>query len=144
MFSAFGISFSDIGKSYEVGVPDSTTESAAATYDDMLVRAERDMFQEGYQLADCRTEWQLAEETPDGETVAVRPYRRGDAIDVGAHRVSLRLDVAAELPHPVLVGDSGNARRRGIRRCARGAFGRPARGRRQCLLPRRPAAGGTC
>ena len=106
VFSAFGISFSDIGKSYEVGVPDSTTESAAATYDDMLVRAERDMFQEGYQLADCRTEWQLAEETPDGETVAVRPYRRGDAIDVGAHRVSLRLDVAAELPHPVLVGDS--------------------------------------
>lgn len=106
VFSAFGISFSDIGKSYEVGVPESTAESAAATYDDMLVRAERDMFQEGYRLADCRTEWQLAEETPDGQTVAVRPYQRGDAIAADGNRVSLRLDVAAELPHPVLVGDS--------------------------------------
>ncbi|MGZ8801513.1 MAG: hydantoinase/oxoprolinase family protein [Mycobacterium sp.] len=106
VFSAFGISFSDIGKSYEVGVPESTTESAAATYDDMLVRAERDMFQEGYRLADCRTVWQLAEETPEGDTVAVGPYRRGDTIDVGGQRISLRLDVAAELPHPVLVGDS--------------------------------------
>ncbi|UNB51151.1 hydantoinase/oxoprolinase family protein [Mycolicibacterium sp. YH-1] len=106
VFSAFGISFSDIGKSYAVGVPDATAESAAAIYDDMIVRAERDMFQEGYQLSDCNTEWVLAEETPEGDTVATRPYRRGDPVDAGSTRLSLRLDVVAALPHPVLTDDS--------------------------------------
>jgi N-methylhydantoinase A/oxoprolinase/acetone carboxylase beta subunit len=106
VFSAFGISFSDVGKSYEVGVPESTSESAAATYDEMLVRAERDMFQEGYDLSDCTTSWLLALESQDGHAVDVRAYQRGDTIDIGRHRASLRLDVAASLPHPVLVTDA--------------------------------------
>jgi N-methylhydantoinase A len=106
VFSAFGISFSDIGKSYEVGVANPSAESAAATYDDMIVRAERDMFQEGYQLGDCDIEWVIAEETADSDTVATRPYRRGDPVDAGAARVSLRLEVVAALPHPTLIGDS--------------------------------------
>ncbi|CAN5420801.1 hydantoinase/oxoprolinase family protein [soil metagenome] len=106
VFSAFGISFSDIGKSYAVGVSDPTADSTAATYDDMLVRAERDMFQEGYQLADCHTEWLLAEETADGDTVATKPYRRGDPVAAGTAQLSLRLDVTAALPQPVLVSDS--------------------------------------
>lgn len=106
VFSAFGISFSDVGKSYAVGVPGATAESAAATYDDLIVRAERDMFQEGYQLSDCTVEWVLAEETPTGDTVATRSYRRGDPVDAGDVQLSLRLDVVAALPHPALIGDS--------------------------------------
>jgi N-methylhydantoinase A len=106
VFSAFGISFSDVGKSYEVGVPQPTAESAAGTYDEMLVRAERDMFQEGYDLSECTVSWLLAVETYDGEAVELRAYQRGDSIDVGDHRVSLRLDVAASLPHPVLASDT--------------------------------------
>jgi N-methylhydantoinase A/oxoprolinase/acetone carboxylase beta subunit len=103
VFSAFGISFSDIGKSYEVGVPEPTAEAATATYDDMVVRAERDMFQEGYELADCSTSWLITVETGDGRPVDVRSYRRGDPVEAGDHQVSLRLDVAASLPHPTLV-----------------------------------------
>lgn len=103
VFSAFGISFSDVGKSYEVGVPEPTAEAASATYDDMVVRAERDMFQEGFELADCSTSWLVAVETADGSPVDLRSYRRGDPVEVGDHQVSLRLDVTASLPHPTLV-----------------------------------------
>jgi N-methylhydantoinase A len=106
VFSAFGISFSDIGKSYEVGLPEPTSDVASATFDDMLVRAERDMFQEGYELADCTTSWLLSVETHDGEPVEVRPYRRGDELEIGGNRASLRLDVAASLPHPTLADDA--------------------------------------
>jgi N-methylhydantoinase A len=106
VFSAFGISFSDVGKSYEVGVPEPTSEAAASTYDEMLVRAERDMFQEGYDLSECTSSWLLAVETQDGDAVDVRAYQRGDNVDIGQHRASLRLDVAASLPHPVLATDA--------------------------------------
>ena len=51
VFSAFGISFSDIGQSYEVGLSEPTIEAAAAVHDSLLERAERDLFQEGYELA---------------------------------------------------------------------------------------------
>ena len=106
VFSAFGISFSDVGKSYEVGVPDPTTESAASTYDAMLVRADRDMFQEGYQLSECSVSWLLTVETEAGDVVEVKHYQRGDTVAVGEHRASLRLDVSATLPHPSLAGDA--------------------------------------
>jgi N-methylhydantoinase A len=102
VFSAFGISFSDIGKSYEVGIPTATTDAAASIYDDMLVRAERDMFQEGYDLTDCTTLWSLSIETLDGEQVEARPYTRADQVPNDGHRLALRLDVAAPLPHPTL------------------------------------------
>ena len=57
-----------------------TTEAAACTYDDLLVRAERDMFQEGYQLATAGPEWSSEEET--GQTATTwgpSPYRRRHA-----------------------------------------------------------------
>jgi N-methylhydantoinase A len=104
VFSAFGISFSDIGKSYEVGLDEASAEAAAQTYDDVLARAERDMFQEGYELGECTTEWLLVVDSEDGEAVQSQPYRRGDAVVTG-DRVSLRLDVAAALPRPTLVDD---------------------------------------
>jgi len=47
-FSAFGISFSDIGQNYEVGLSQPSVEAAQAAHDLMLERAERDMFQEGH------------------------------------------------------------------------------------------------
>jgi N-methylhydantoinase A len=114
VFSAFGISFSDVGKSYEVNLPEPTTESAAEKYDEMVVRAERDMFQEGYALSDCTTDWLLSVETPDGVALDAQPYQRGDTIEVGNHRASLRLDVAASLPHPTLVGDTTVAPREAV------------------------------
>lgn len=111
VFSALGISFSDIGKTYEVGVAQPTTESAAATHADLLVRAERDMFQEGYPLADCVTTWQIAVEEPDGTPVLREPYRPSDPVEHAGRQVSLQLTVTAPLPHPELAPDRAVAGR---------------------------------
>jgi len=104
VFSALGISFSDIGKTYEVGVPEPTTESATQTHDELLVRAERDMFQEGYALGDCETSWQVSVEE-EGTPVSRAAYHRGDPVDHPGRRVSLQLTVTAPLPHPELAVD---------------------------------------
>jgi N-methylhydantoinase A len=106
VFSAFGISFSDVGKSYEVGLVQAGTESAAQAYDEILARAERDMFQEGYDLGECTTQARLVVESEDGELVQTRPYRRGETVDAGEGQVSLHLDVSAELPQPTLEHDA--------------------------------------
>lgn len=107
VFSAFGISFSDIGKTYEVVVPEPTTASVKATYDTLTARAERDMFQEGCSLADCQTTWQLLiEDGTGGESGVTRiPYLPGDAVDYPGQVVSLQLTAAAPLPHPELTAD---------------------------------------
>jgi N-methylhydantoinase A/oxoprolinase/acetone carboxylase beta subunit len=105
VFSAFGIAFSDIGKTYEVGVPEPTTASAAATYDEMLARARRDIFQEGYDLDDCETEVLLTVEDTDGSAAESRPYQPGDAEGFPGKLVSLRLSVTAVLPHPEVAPD---------------------------------------
>jgi hypothetical protein len=88
-----------------VGVPEPTTDATAATHADLLVRAERDMFQEGYALADCTVGWELTVEDADGELVTRAPYTAGDAVDRPGKQVSLQLTVAAALPHPELAAD---------------------------------------
>ncbi len=105
VFSAFGISFSDIGKTYEVIVAEPTSESARQTHDSLLQRAERDMFQEGYSLADCETSWQLLVESVDDATVSRLPYQPGDDVDFPGAVVSLQLNTSAPLPHPTLAAD---------------------------------------
>jgi N-methylhydantoinase A len=111
VFSALGISFSDIGKTYEVGVPQPSTAAAAATHDELLARAERDMFQEGYALADCRTAWELTVEDADGRLISRAPYAAGDPVDHPGLQVSLQLAVSAALPHPELTADRAAAGR---------------------------------
>ncbi|TGD90811.1 hydantoinase/oxoprolinase family protein [Mycolicibacterium sp. CH28] len=106
VFSAFGISFSDIGKTYEVTVTEPSTEAARQTHDALLTRAERDMFQEGYSLAECDTSWQLLVENLDDATVSWLPYQPGDEVDFPGCAVSLRLSTTAALPHPDLAGDT--------------------------------------
>ncbi len=105
VFSAVGISFSDIGKTYEVGVPESTTESTRTVHDDLQARAERDMFQEGYPLGECSAVWHVNVEEPDGTRVERREYAAGDPVDFPGRQVSLELSVTADLPHPTLVPD---------------------------------------
>ncbi|BBX64135.1 methylhydantoinase [Mycobacterium saskatchewanense] len=102
VFSAFGISFSDIGKTYEVIVPEPNADSASAVHDALLVRADRDMFQEGYLLADCEITWRLLLEGVEDAMVSHLSYQRGDEIDYPGCVVSLQLNVSAALPHPEL------------------------------------------
>jgi N-methylhydantoinase A len=106
VFSAFGISFSDVGKTYEVIVAEPTAESARETHDALLTRAERDMFQEGYALADCETTWRLLVESLDDATVSHLPYQRGDEVDYPGCVVSLQLNAVAPLSHPRLAKDT--------------------------------------
>ncbi|WP_020661494.1 hydantoinase/oxoprolinase family protein [Amycolatopsis benzoatilytica] len=106
VFSAVGISFSDVGKTYEVQVPEATTEAAAATHANLLVRAERDMFQEGYDLEVCETAWDLVIEESDGTHVATSGYNAGDPVDEPGRSLSLRLTVTAPLGHPELSKDT--------------------------------------
>ncbi|MER6524162.1 hydantoinase/oxoprolinase family protein [Streptomyces sp. NPDC001508] len=105
VFSALGIAFSDIGKTYEAGVDEPATAATRKTYDELLGRAERDMFQEGYTLADCDASWQVIVEEEDGTPVSRAPYRPGDAADHPERRVSLQLTIVAPLPHPELTPD---------------------------------------
>ncbi|WP_168581869.1 hydantoinase/oxoprolinase family protein [Gephyromycinifex aptenodytis] len=104
VFSAFGISFSDIGKTYEVGVPEPTSVATEATHDDIYVRAERDMFQEGYSLEECELHWYLSAETEDGELLSFCEYIPGAEVETFAqgNRLALRLVVSKALPHPSL------------------------------------------
>ncbi len=106
VFSAFGISFSDIGKTYEVIVAEPTTAAATETHDTLLARAERDMFQEGYALADCETSWQLLVESVEDGAVSRLPYEPGDEVDYPGAVVSLQLNAAAPLTHPHLTADA--------------------------------------
>lgn len=110
VFSAFGISFSDIGRSYEVGLSEPTIEAAQSVHDMLVERAERDMFQEGHDLAACTLQWSLVVEEADGTLVSEVPYMYGDAPAVGAGQpASLTLDVTFELPHASLAANTSLA-----------------------------------
>ncbi|MGT2461793.1 hydantoinase/oxoprolinase family protein [Sinomonas atrocyanea] len=102
VFSAFGISFSDIGKTYEAAIENGSAEVLTALHDQLSARAERDMFQEGYPIEDCTLRWTLVDEDPDGEAVEVAPFTPGDEADPGDGHLALRLEVTAGLPHAPL------------------------------------------
>jgi N-methylhydantoinase A len=106
VFSAFGISFSDIGKTYEVVLENASTDTAAVAFDDMFARAERDMFQEGYGLDECAIDALLVIESAYGEAVQTRPYRPGDDVEAHEGLVSLRMECSAALPQPTLTLDA--------------------------------------
>jgi N-methylhydantoinase A/oxoprolinase/acetone carboxylase beta subunit len=112
VFSAFGISFSDIGQNYEVGLSQPSIEAAQSVHDILVERAQRDMFQEGYELEACTLQWSLVVEEPDGTLVSVIPYLYGDAPSVGAGRsVALKLEVTHEMPHASLAASTSLAAR---------------------------------
>ncbi|MBV7293018.1 hydantoinase/oxoprolinase family protein [Corynebacterium sp. TAE3-ERU16] len=105
VFSAFGISFSDIGKTYEISVSENGPEGLQRNHDDLLHRAERDMFQEGYTLDECQTKWTIEEHDENGEVVSSRPYEHGEEVADSGHELMLCLDVKKVLPHASLEVD---------------------------------------
>ncbi|WP_020650916.1 hydantoinase/oxoprolinase family protein [Solimonas variicoloris] len=56
VFSAFGIGFSDIAHEYEAPLADGDAATIQAAREQLLERARRGMFAEGFDLADCRVE----------------------------------------------------------------------------------------
>lgn len=105
VFSAFGISFSDIGRSYEAGLVEPTAEAACAAHDALLARAERDMYQEGHELPECSLDWRISVESEAGDHAADHPYVYGQApVLADGQHASLKLEVTAKLPHAELPG----------------------------------------
>jgi N-methylhydantoinase A/oxoprolinase/acetone carboxylase beta subunit len=83
VFSAYGISFSDIAQSYETTITGLSPAAVASAREQMLADASRDMFQEGYDIADCDLAWCTLTEDD--------------------HEVQ-RLTATYRLPHPQLDG----------------------------------------
>jgi N-methylhydantoinase A/oxoprolinase/acetone carboxylase beta subunit len=83
VFSAYGISFSDIAQSYETTITGLSPAAVATAREQMLADASRDMFQEGYDIADCDLAWCTLTEDD--------------------HEVQ-RLTATYRLPHPQLDG----------------------------------------
>lgn len=109
VFSAFGISFSDIGKTYEVSISEPSATAALDTHAETLRRAQRDMFQEGYALENCQQHWTLLVENLDSGVVEKLSYAAGDDVQHPGSRVALQLNVVAPLPHPDLSTEIGVA-----------------------------------
>jgi N-methylhydantoinase A len=60
VFSAFGISFSDIAHEYQASVTEWNQEELSEKMDQLKTRAERDMFAEGFTLSECLLETYLS------------------------------------------------------------------------------------
>lgn len=63
VFSAFGISFSDIAHEYQVALS-TISEELEDKKAELLQRAIRDMFSEGFEIGDCLLEYQFVLKTP--------------------------------------------------------------------------------
>lgn len=83
VFSAYGISFSDIAQSYETDVTGFTNSARSTAQRVMEADASRDMFQEGHELSACDLEWTTVRED---------------------EREILLLKAIFRLPHPTLEG----------------------------------------
>lgn len=85
VFSAYGISFSDIAQTYETDVTGLTPAAIEDAKQTMTADAGRDMFQEGHELSACDLEWK-------------------DIVEDGSEILSLT--ATFRLPHPTLTGGS--------------------------------------
>ena len=102
IFSAYGLSFSNISQSFEADITDSNANQIKDTKDILLERAERYMYQEGYSLEeDCNVAWHIVIENADGSE-----HKRStleDAVDLTeTQRKILVLKASYELQHPTL------------------------------------------
>lgn len=101
VFSAYGISFSDIAHHYEMSLGQRDNDSLRQLHDQMTERARRDMYAEGFDMdADC--ECVVSLEVNRGGTVTLYPLSGNLAlpIDLKAdEQVSLKLSVVKPLGH---------------------------------------------
>ena len=120
VFSAFGISFSDIAQTYETNITGMDANAIDEVKKEMGSKASRDMFQEGHELADCLLDWRLVTENADGLSSLSTVYSDGliPSLTSGQNLI-LSLKATFSLPHPVIEGgvptDKSNAVASGTR-----------------------------
>jgi N-methylhydantoinase A/oxoprolinase/acetone carboxylase beta subunit len=101
VFSAYGISFSDIAQTFEADITGMADPQVRAEREAMLEQARRYMFQEGHDLDDCETEWTVIHEDADGgEHHRVAADEDLTPEDEGTYHRILHLTVRHALPHP--------------------------------------------
>ena len=105
VFSAFGISFSDIAQTYETNITGMGTTAVDEVKKAMEAKASRDMFQEGHELNDCMVDWRLVTEDKDGSSSPSTVYSDGLLPSpASGQTVILSLKATFALPHPVIEG----------------------------------------
>lgn len=111
VFSAFGISFSDIAQTYERDITGASAADVEAVKEDIRGRAARDMFQEGHAIDDCDLEWSLMVEDSDGTLSLESSAVPGQTPTTGpGQKLLLALKCTFRLPHPALHGSDDQAR----------------------------------
>lgn len=104
VFSAFGISFSDIAQTYETNITGWDEAAIKEAKKAMEANASRDMFQEGHELDECQVSWKLVTEKADGSS-AETVYSDGlMPAPAAGQDVILSLKATFALPHPVIAG----------------------------------------
>jgi len=107
VFSAYGISFSDIAQTYETNITGMDAGAVDEAKTAMESNASRDMFQEGHELSECEVDWTPVTESADGLSSAEAAYTDG-AVPSPAPGQNLILSLKAtfSLPHPVIEAGS--------------------------------------
>jgi N-methylhydantoinase A/oxoprolinase/acetone carboxylase beta subunit len=107
VFSAFGLGFSDIGHTYEASLPSGDGDALKAVRADLLEQAQRGMFAEGFDIADCEQKAHLLVSASGVDDR--RPLANGSLpTDLPKNaKLSLALSVTRQLPHPQLKGRFG-------------------------------------
>ena len=97
IFSAFGISFSDISHSYRTTVEPPTPEAVSATVAALRLRAERDIYSEGYDIAECTAEAWITKD--DGPPIPVGIEGVVSTQTLPKEIARLQVRVTREIPH---------------------------------------------
>lgn len=77
IFSAFGISFSDIAHEYQASLTELNQETLLEKINQLKNRAERDMFSEGFNISECQVETYLSLDLR-GEVEVIRLAENGE------------------------------------------------------------------
>ncbi|EMR00401.1 hydantoinase/oxoprolinase family protein [Paeniglutamicibacter gangotriensis] len=115
VFSAFGISFSDISQTYEIDI----TGASAAQIDEARVemegRAARDMFQEGHTINECDLDWTLVIENADGSLARESLFDETTTPQITDGQLALlSLKCTYALPHPTLPGNHEQSKSKAV------------------------------
>lgn len=103
VFSAFGISFSDIAQAYEKDITGATAAQIDEARMGMESRAGRDMYQEGHSINECDLDWTLVIENADGSSASETAFDATSTPDLAdGQKALLSLKCTFALPHPTL------------------------------------------
>jgi len=100
VFSAFGIGFSDIAHTYENRLAQNSDAALKETLTSMTKRAQRDMFAEGFDLADCKVSSSLTYEKGGKEKTVALAKRGGLPKGLkGAQDMRVQMEVVRPIAH---------------------------------------------